>query len=99
MSLKLPLLGTLAILLLALLATAAAADEENRLFLPAVSGGVANAVTWTPTATSTSTITATPTPTDQTLPPDDLIDCSNPDFTSLPECQGGVTATPGGTIP
>lgn len=80
---------------LALLATAVTADDEHRLFLPAVSGGVANAATWTPTATSA--VTATPAPTDQTQPPDDLIDCANPDFASLPQCQGGPT--PGGTIP
>ncbi len=99
MNRKLVLLGTLVLLVLAAVATAIAADEENWLFLPAVSGGVTNAVTWTPTSTSTST--ATPAPTDVSLPPDDLIDCSNPDYASLPVCQGGATPkpTPGGTIP
>jgi len=98
MNLKLALLSTLVLLVLAALATTVAADEENRIFLPAVSGGVTNAVTWTPTATSSATATLTPT---QAIvqPPDDLIDCSNPDFASLPECQGGATPTPGGTIP
>jgi len=97
MNLRLIALCVVVLAALALLATAITADEEHRLFLPAVSGGVPNAVTWTPTATSTST--ATPAPTDVSLPPDDLIDCSNPDFASLPQCQGGATPTPGGTIP
>ena len=83
---------------LALLATAVTADEENQLFLPAVSGGVPTAVTWTPTATSSATATLTPTH-EIVQPPDDLIDCSNPDFAGLPQCQGGATPTPGGTIP
>ena len=96
MNLRLIALCMVVLAALALLATAIAADEENRLFLPAVSGGVPNAVSWTPTSTATTT----PTPTQEIVqPPDDLIDCSNPDFASLPECQGGATATPGGTIP
>jgi len=82
---------------LALLTATVAADEENRLFLPAVSGGVPTAVTWTPTATSSATATLTPT---QAIvqPPDDLIDCSNPDFAGLPQCQGGATATPASSV-
>ena len=98
MNLKLALLSTLVLLVLAALATTVAADEENRIFLPAVSGGVTNAVTWTPTATSSATATLTPTH-EIVQSPDDLIDCSNPDFAGLPQCQGGATATPGGTIP
>jgi len=83
---------------LALLTATVAADEENRFFLPAVSGGVPNAVTWTPTAMSSATATLTPTH-EIVQPPDDLIDCSNPDFAGLPQCQVGATPTPGGTIP
>jgi len=93
MNRKLVLLGTLVLLVLAALATAIAADEENRLFLPAVSGGVPNAVSWTPTSTATTT------PTQEIVqPPDDLIDCSNPDYAGLPECQGGATATPASSV-
>ena len=123
MNVRLFVLCTVVMLVLAALSAGVFADEENRLFLPAVSGGVENAATWTPTTESLppveptpcqsdcgdggATATPTPTPGDVVIPPDDLIDCSNPDFASLPQCSGGTipgtipptaTPTPGGVV-
>ena len=117
MNMKLFVLCTVVMLVLAALSVGVFADDSNSLFLPVVSGGVPNAATWTPTAESRPpieptpcyqmcgdeglTITPTATPGNVVIPPDDLIDCSNPDFANLPQCAGDTTATPtpGGTIP